>query len=351
MLKKNPPQWTSRQTEAVKAIKCLAEKMPPLKILASLEKRIMQTDASDECWGAVLRVQDNNNKRHMCGYKSGTFKASEQHYHSTFKEILAIKRGIEKFQFHLIRHEFQWKFTVKRIKRTENVLADFLSHPKAYKLEENYPKDASRVQKHTPHFISMVFSVTSHKEEGSSSNPTPTIPVFDLPEEIVETIRDLTFEERAKLCYKMFLTILFKNHGLCIKGLRVVNDERSVMYHAPYCFIHDWYKVNPSSRRCERKLQTFYADTRSLMARANGVEPDKIPYYVMWNISVWNKDHPDAYKWIKANGQWLYDNFDHCDVETSYDDEDTRSLWSLDDDEHFDPFEDDPTHPDARWSP
>ncbi|GJV48318.1 putative zinc finger, CCHC-type containing protein [Tanacetum coccineum] len=89
-------------------------------------------------------------------------------------------------------------------------------------------------------------------------------------------------------------------------------------------------------------------DTRSLMARANGVDPDKIPYYVMWNISVWNKDHLDAYKWIEANGQWLYDNFDHCDVETSDDDDDARSLWSSDDDEHFDPFEDDPTHPDAR---
>ncbi|GJX98445.1 putative reverse transcriptase domain, viral movement protein [Tanacetum coccineum] len=71
--------------------------MPPLKIHASAEKRILQTDASDECWGAVLLVQDNNNKRHVCGYKSGTFKASEQHYHSAFKEILAVKRGIEKF--------------------------------------------------------------------------------------------------------------------------------------------------------------------------------------------------------------------------------------------------------------
>ncbi|GJZ51938.1 putative zinc finger, CCHC-type containing protein [Tanacetum coccineum] len=91
-------------------------------------------------------------------------------------------------------------------------------------------------------------------------------------------------------------------------------------------------------------------DTRSLMARANG-DPYKIPYYVLWNISVWSKDHPDAYKWIEANGQWLYDNFVHYDVETSDDDDDARSLWSSNDDEHFDPFEDDPTHPDARWSP
>ncbi|GJZ87937.1 putative zinc finger, CCHC-type containing protein [Tanacetum coccineum] len=252
---RNPPEWTSRQTKAVKGIKCLAEKMPPLKILASSEKRILQTDASDECWGAVLLVQDNNNKRHVCGYKSGTFKVSEQHYHSTFKEILVVKEGIEKFQFHLIGHEFhvktdmssflrmlqfkrkilphaqllrrsnwflQWKFIVKHIKGTKNILADFLSHPKAYKLEKKYLKDARRVQKHTPHFLLMVFSITSHKEEGYSSNPTPTIPVFDLQEGIVEMIGDFTFEKRAKLCYKTFFTILLKNHGLWVKGLRAV---------------------------------------------------------------------------------------------------------------------------------
>nr|GEW47675.1 hypothetical protein [Tanacetum cinerariifolium] len=239
----------------------------------------------------------------------------------------------------------------------------------------------------------MVFSVTSH-EEGSSSNTTPTIFVFDISEEIVETIGDLTFEKRAKLCYKTFLTILLKNHGLCIKGFRfhpdypfldifhihdlwrwltttgkgiyvlvmfrrpgsflppkAVNDDGSVVYHAPYCFAHDWYKVNPSSTRCERRLQTLYTDTKSLMARANNVDPDKIPYHVMWNLSIWSKDHPNAYKWIEANGQWLYDNFDHCEVETSDDDDNDRSIWSLDDDEHFDQFEDDPTHPDACWSP
>nr|GEU53213.1 putative zinc finger, CCHC-type [Tanacetum cinerariifolium] len=38
----------------------------------------------------------------------------------------------------------------------------------------------------------------------------------------------------------------------------------------------------------------------------------------------------------------------HPAEETS---DDARSLWSSDNDEHFDPFEDDPTHPDARWSP
>ncbi|GJV48320.1 hypothetical protein Tco_1438532 [Tanacetum coccineum] len=231
----------------------------------------------------------------------------------------------------------------------------------------------------------MVFSVASHKEEGSSSTPTLPIPVFNLPEEIVETIGDLTFEKRAKLCYKTFLTILLKNHGLCIKGLRFYPNYPFLnifyihdLWRFPkeaLCFFYYLFEsftigitfnaekllsyvvksqfkdVNPFSRRCERKLRTLYADTISLMARANGVDPDKIPYYVMWNISVWSKDHLDAYKWIEANRQWLYDNFDHCEIETSDDDDDARSLWSLDDDEHFDPFKDDPTHPDARWSP
>ncbi|GJZ87936.1 hypothetical protein Tco_0659718 [Tanacetum coccineum] len=171
----------------------------------------------------------------------------------------------------------------------------------------------------------MVFSVASHKEEGSSSTPIPPIPVFDLREEIVETIGDFTFEKRARLCYKTFLAILLKNYGLCIyrpfttrwltttrKGTyvlvmfrrpgyflppRAVNDDGSAMYHAPYCFIHKWYKVNPSSRRQDSILRN--------------VEP----------------------------------------IETLDDDDDARSLWSSDDDEHFDPFEDDPTHIDARWSP
>jgi len=42
----------------------------------------------------------------ICGYKSGAFKTSELHYHSTFKEILTVKNGIEKFQFHLLGHNF-----------------------------------------------------------------------------------------------------------------------------------------------------------------------------------------------------------------------------------------------------
>lgn len=42
----------------------------------------------------------------MCGYKSGHFKSSEQNYRLTFKEILAVKHSIEKFEFHLSAYHF-----------------------------------------------------------------------------------------------------------------------------------------------------------------------------------------------------------------------------------------------------
>ncbi|KAJ9544615.1 LOW QUALITY PROTEIN: hypothetical protein OSB04_024322 [Centaurea solstitialis] len=120
----------------------------------------------DKYWGAVLLVQDGHNVKKVCGFKSDTFKPSEQHYHSTFKKIFAVKRGIEKFQLYLIGHDFQiemdmssfpkmlqfkrkmlpqaqllrwsnwfsqWKFIVKHIKATQNILANFLSRPKPNK--------------------------------------------------------------------------------------------------------------------------------------------------------------------------------------------------------------------------
>ena len=62
-------------------------------------------DASDDYWMMVL-FEETDEKRNICEYKSGAFKLSKLHYHSTFKEILAIKHGIEKFQFHLLVHEF-----------------------------------------------------------------------------------------------------------------------------------------------------------------------------------------------------------------------------------------------------
>ncbi|XP_043717624.1 uncharacterized protein LOC122665535 [Telopea speciosissima] len=105
LLRKDAPPWSSVHTQAVKDLKALAQSLPTLQI-PSTGLRILQSDASDTQWGAVLLEESSNKIRRICRYRSGMFKSSEQHYHSTFKEILAVRRGIEKFQFFLIGHTF-----------------------------------------------------------------------------------------------------------------------------------------------------------------------------------------------------------------------------------------------------
>ncbi|CDP19016.1 unnamed protein product [Coffea canephora] len=159
MLKKAPPSWGSSQTQAIQKLKQELVNLPTLHIPTE-GKKILQTDASDKYWGAVLLEEDNKGTRHYCGFSSGKFKAFEQHYHSIFKEILAIRNGIKKFSFFLISHHFlvemdmgsfpkmlhfkqksvphpqllrwsawfsQYSFDVKHIKGKKNIVADFFS--------------------------------------------------------------------------------------------------------------------------------------------------------------------------------------------------------------------------------
>jgi len=160
MLKKDADSWTEKQTRAVRKLKTATQNLPAL-VIPSTGQRILQTDASDKYWSVVL-LEDKNGHRHICGYKSGSFKESETHYHSTFKEILAVKYGIQKFEFHLAAYHFtvimdcssfpkmlqfkrkmlphpqllrlakwfsKYTFTVEHIKGTKNLIPDMLTRP------------------------------------------------------------------------------------------------------------------------------------------------------------------------------------------------------------------------------
>ncbi|KAH9686106.1 hypothetical protein KPL70_014233 [Citrus sinensis] len=160
MLKKQCPPWGPAQTEAVKQLKVIAQSPPPVRIRTS-GQRILQTDASDDYWSAIL-LEDINGVRHFCAHASGQFKDSEKNYHVIYKEILAVKYGIKKFEFHLISHKFlinmdnssfprifdfknkllpdkqllglktwfaKYDFTVQHIKGNQNLIPDFLTHP------------------------------------------------------------------------------------------------------------------------------------------------------------------------------------------------------------------------------
>ncbi|KAH9734652.1 hypothetical protein KPL71_017443 [Citrus sinensis] len=72
-------------------LKQIAQNPPPLKLIID-GKRISQTDASDESWGVIL-LEETNGKEHFIAYASGHFSDTQIHYHSVFKEILAVKHG------------------------------------------------------------------------------------------------------------------------------------------------------------------------------------------------------------------------------------------------------------------
>ncbi|KAH9668333.1 hypothetical protein KPL70_021375 [Citrus sinensis] len=104
LLKKKPPAWNDNHTLVVITLKKIAQDPPPLKLITD-GKPILQTDASDESWGAIL-LEDINGKESFIAYASGHFSDTQQHYHSVYKEILVVKNGIKKFEYHLIGYHF-----------------------------------------------------------------------------------------------------------------------------------------------------------------------------------------------------------------------------------------------------
>ncbi|ESQ50051.1 hypothetical protein EUTSA_v10002258mg, partial [Eutrema salsugineum] len=173
-------------------------------------KRILQTDASDCYWGVVLLEEDKKGKRSICGYKSG--------------EILAVKRGIEKFEFHLVGQHFliemdmssfpkmiqfkqkilpqaqllrwaswfsQWKFDVKHIKGKYNFLPDFLS----------------RTQRQISAVIPMIYTLTPTEESLRNM-------IAKMPQGIQEKILETTLVYQG--CEKLhgFLKLYVYRYGL-----------------------------------------------------------------------------------------------------------------------------------------
>ena len=104
MLKKQPPPWGPEQTTAVKQLKKISQSPSPLKI-PTTGQRILQIDANDEYWSAIL-LENIGETESYCAHASEQFKDAEKNYHFIYKEILAVKYGIKKFEFHLISHNF-----------------------------------------------------------------------------------------------------------------------------------------------------------------------------------------------------------------------------------------------------
>ena len=96
-LKKGALQWLEEATKIVKYLKQKCQSLQPLKIPDS-GQLILQTDARDHDWGALMIKESEGNMR-IYGYKSGQFNDAQSHYPSSKKEVLAVVKGIKKFYF------------------------------------------------------------------------------------------------------------------------------------------------------------------------------------------------------------------------------------------------------------
>ena len=54
----------------------------------------------------VILLEECNGKEHFIAYASGQCPDVQKHYHTIYKETLAVKNGIKKFEFHLIGLKF-----------------------------------------------------------------------------------------------------------------------------------------------------------------------------------------------------------------------------------------------------
>nr|GEV77247.1 hypothetical protein [Tanacetum cinerariifolium] len=214
----------------------------------------------------------------------------------------------------------------------------------------------------------MVFSFTSHEEERSSSNTTPTIPVFDLPEEIVETIRDLTFEKELNYATKHFLLSSSKTRDCASKASGFTQtthsstSSTSMTYgdvgqgtsHCPASCkteVKDKKENVEMAQECNSSNGPVDKDVHGTKLESNGKHTSEA--YCQTIEAKRGKKTIDASNDVKMEGTGPLVRYTQGKEvkETSDDDDDAGSLWSSDDDEHFDPFEDDPTHLDARQSP
>ncbi|KAH9722952.1 hypothetical protein KPL70_006913 [Citrus sinensis] len=244
LLKKKPPEWNADHTRAVTTLKQIAQNPPPLKLITD-GKRILQTDASDESWGAIL-LEELNDKEHFIAYASGHFSETQKHYHSVFKEILAVKNGIKKFEYHLIGHHFlirmdssafpnifhfkgktvpekmllrlkdwfsKYDFSVKHIKGSQNLIPDMLSRL-------SKPQDPLTLFSTTYHFP-IISMATSLPPEALTKKTFPFNKTFSSVFAIQEFARKTLFRffMKAYLVTDPFPFSTFHPENLFLTGL------------------------------------------------------------------------------------------------------------------------------------
>ena len=88
-LKKNPPEWSDKHTEAIKKIKEKVKFLPCLNIINIDAPKVVESNASDKGYGGILK-QRKNEKEQLAKFTSGVWNIIQEKYSTIKKEILAI---------------------------------------------------------------------------------------------------------------------------------------------------------------------------------------------------------------------------------------------------------------------
>ncbi|KAL2471399.1 RNA-directed DNA polymerase [Abeliophyllum distichum] len=98
--------WSRDDSNYIRKIKNKLKSLPPLYHPHKDDKMIIETDASQDFWGAILKASNEENEEKLGSYASGTFTEAERNYHINEKEILAMKKAITKFRLYIISNKF-----------------------------------------------------------------------------------------------------------------------------------------------------------------------------------------------------------------------------------------------------
>ena len=66
-------------------VKAKVKKLPTLYHPGPDDKMIIETDASQEYWGAILKARVDDKDEYLCRYTLGSFQGPELNYHSNEK--------------------------------------------------------------------------------------------------------------------------------------------------------------------------------------------------------------------------------------------------------------------------
>lgn len=271
-------------------------------------------------WGAIL-IEEKEGKIYIYGYKSGRFSNAEMHYHSTFKEVLAVKKSISKFDFHLIGYHFliemdmssfpkilmfkqkdgphpqllrwsewffKYSFDVKHIRGKINVLANFLTKPPEKILVIAHSSSSSQTKKAILSNPPLPFS-------------TQYVPPNSHPEhslEVLSLILEKRFHKEALNMMFSHQLDVFKNcGGLYLKPLGL---------HLEYPFIHP-IKLQFTEFPDELKWMLWYLTHLYHI----GIQFDILDLQYFLTVAYQGRENPELHnwatflKWFYLLNQWL----------------------------------------------